>query len=425
MEKKTIGRFISALRKANGMTQKELGEKLFVSDKTVSRWERDECMPELSLIPSIAELFGITTDELLRGERNNPNILENSEYIERQKAKSDKQFKLMIHNQQKKYKNFTLISVGVTILGLLVATITNLTFSEGLLAFCLATAFFVASEICQICFAVNARLIEDEDDVLYNNKIKDANSKVIKTVVVVSVINIAMFAFCLPIVILIYDAKSGLDYQNWLGFGLLFVALALVVIYIVYILFVSRILQKKGLIIFNKEKAQCSTLNFILLKKTLVISLSIALILGIGYIILDNIGINGLAEKVTFDNCNDFENFIVREYDDKQEYLNQLYYDYNYNYESHLVVISADEKIVFEDSYTPDSLEDIMDSLNGNLPVKVITYQAHYDAWVTFNNVEDVFCFLLIFDFILAAVFYNIKIIKIYYFKNSKTSKHS
>ena len=55
MEKKTIGKFISALRKANGMTQKELGEKLFVSDKTVSRWECDECTPELFLIPSIAE----------------------------------------------------------------------------------------------------------------------------------------------------------------------------------------------------------------------------------------------------------------------------------------------------------------------------------------------------------------------------------
>ena len=68
MEKKTIGKFISALRKANGMTQKELGEKLFVSDKTVSRWECDECTPELSLIPSIAEIFGVTTDELLRGE---------------------------------------------------------------------------------------------------------------------------------------------------------------------------------------------------------------------------------------------------------------------------------------------------------------------------------------------------------------------
>ena len=90
MEKKTIGKFISALRKANGMTQKELGEKLFVSDKTVSRWECDECTPELSLIPSIAEIFGITIDELLRGERNNPDRMgESEDAVSRQKAKSD------------------------------------------------------------------------------------------------------------------------------------------------------------------------------------------------------------------------------------------------------------------------------------------------------------------------------------------------
>ena len=97
MEKKTIGKFISALRRANGMTQKELGEKLFVSDKTVSRWECDECTPELSLIPSIAEIFGITTDELLRGERNNPDREAATEDVaSKQKAKSDKQFKLML-----------------------------------------------------------------------------------------------------------------------------------------------------------------------------------------------------------------------------------------------------------------------------------------------------------------------------------------
>lgn len=52
------------------MTQKELGDRILVSDKTVSRWERDENTPDLSLIPMIADIFGITSDELLRGERN-------------------------------------------------------------------------------------------------------------------------------------------------------------------------------------------------------------------------------------------------------------------------------------------------------------------------------------------------------------------
>ena len=72
MGKRTIGGFMAALRKANGMTQKELADRLNVSDKTVSRWERDEGTPDLSLIPVIAEIFEVTCDELLRGERKSP-----------------------------------------------------------------------------------------------------------------------------------------------------------------------------------------------------------------------------------------------------------------------------------------------------------------------------------------------------------------
>ena len=74
MEKKTIGGFIAVLRKANGMTQKDLAEKLNVSDKSVSRWERDDGAPDLSLIPVIAEVFGVTCDELLKGERQSPEM---------------------------------------------------------------------------------------------------------------------------------------------------------------------------------------------------------------------------------------------------------------------------------------------------------------------------------------------------------------
>ena len=69
MERKTIGSFIAVLRKAQGMTQRQLAEKLNVSDKTVSRWERDEGCPDLSLIPVLAEIFSVSCDELLRGER--------------------------------------------------------------------------------------------------------------------------------------------------------------------------------------------------------------------------------------------------------------------------------------------------------------------------------------------------------------------
>ena len=66
MEAKTFGSFLAALRKAHGMTQKELAERLHISDKTVSRWEREEGTPDLALIPVLAEIFGVSCDELLR-----------------------------------------------------------------------------------------------------------------------------------------------------------------------------------------------------------------------------------------------------------------------------------------------------------------------------------------------------------------------
>ena len=69
MDKRTMGSFIAALRRSKGMTQRELAQLLHVSDKTVSRWETGESAPDLALIPAIAEIFGVTCDELLRGER--------------------------------------------------------------------------------------------------------------------------------------------------------------------------------------------------------------------------------------------------------------------------------------------------------------------------------------------------------------------
>lgn len=69
MEKKTMGFFMAALRKANGLTQQQVADKLNVSDKTVSKWECNEGYPEISMLPVIAELYSVSVDELLHGEK--------------------------------------------------------------------------------------------------------------------------------------------------------------------------------------------------------------------------------------------------------------------------------------------------------------------------------------------------------------------
>ena len=60
-----IGRKISELRREQSMTQMELADKLGISFQAVSNWERGNTMPDISKLPELAEIFHVTTDELL------------------------------------------------------------------------------------------------------------------------------------------------------------------------------------------------------------------------------------------------------------------------------------------------------------------------------------------------------------------------
>ena len=66
MKKQTLGMMISSLRKEKGMTQLQLAERMGVTDKAVSKWERDLSAPDVNTIPKLAETFGITVDELMQ-----------------------------------------------------------------------------------------------------------------------------------------------------------------------------------------------------------------------------------------------------------------------------------------------------------------------------------------------------------------------
>ena len=65
MDQQTMGARIAALRKDKGMTQLELARQMNVTDKAVSKWERDKAAPDIHSIPKLAELLGITANELL------------------------------------------------------------------------------------------------------------------------------------------------------------------------------------------------------------------------------------------------------------------------------------------------------------------------------------------------------------------------
>ena len=69
MDQIKIGKFIGKVRKEKDMTQRELADALFISDKTVSKWECGKGLPEVSLMMPLCDALDITVNDLLTGER--------------------------------------------------------------------------------------------------------------------------------------------------------------------------------------------------------------------------------------------------------------------------------------------------------------------------------------------------------------------
>lgn len=68
MDSKQIGALLWRLRKEKDMTQQELADRLHVSPQAVSKWERGNGVPDVSLLPRLTEIFGVSLERLLRGD---------------------------------------------------------------------------------------------------------------------------------------------------------------------------------------------------------------------------------------------------------------------------------------------------------------------------------------------------------------------
>ncbi len=73
MSNKTIGEMISSLRKEKNMTQNDLAEKMNVTDKAVSKWERNLSCPDVNSIPKLAEILDVSVEELLNAQTKQDN----------------------------------------------------------------------------------------------------------------------------------------------------------------------------------------------------------------------------------------------------------------------------------------------------------------------------------------------------------------
>lgn len=108
MDQVKIGSFIKAVRKEKGLTQHEVAEMLFISDKTVSKWETGNGMPDVTLMLPLCNILGISVNELLSGEK-----LNSDQYY---KKAEENILTLMDERKREKKKLILSILVGLTVM---------------------------------------------------------------------------------------------------------------------------------------------------------------------------------------------------------------------------------------------------------------------------------------------------------------------
>ena len=251
MEKKSMGSFLTALRKTSGLTQKQLAEKLNVSDKAVSRWERDECAPDLSLIPVLAEIYGVTSDEILRGQRTDPEKL----YHGGDRAKAQKQRNRILKSTKTKFICRSLATVALAVVGVLLAYILNTEFSKANAGFLVGCIFFVAAAVSQTLFLITgfASISEEEwqDAPVENCK----GFMLLASQWCLGSIMIAI-AFCIPLA-----GKSNVSFYDCVLSGIQWV-LAITVAWLIISLTVVFCIRKRGIVDLklpiNRLRHRCS-----------------------------------------------------------------------------------------------------------------------------------------------------------------------
>ncbi len=304
MEMKTIGGFIAALRKANGMTQKDLAEKLNVSDKTVSRWERDDGAPDLALIPVIAEIFDVTCDELLRGERKSPTEREEMTGDSEPAPKAEKQRNRLLKSALLQYKNRTCIAMGISVTGMISALICNLAFFKALLGFFLGAIFFAASIVCQAIF-INKAFFSVEDAGLDSNVLSGYKRKVIALAEKSIGITILFIGFTFPLILV--DAYMGLGSDSLLIWGSIG-AFAFLIVYSIVLYFLNAAFLQKGVYGLSEKETAIYYRNHKLKRTCAVILVILLAVTSISHYFSTSIwGPFSIMKGTTFE---DYESFV-------------------------------------------------------------------------------------------------------------------
>lgn len=430
MEKKTIGSFISALRKANGMTQKNLAEMLNVSDKTVSRWERDESAPDLSLIPVIAEIFGITSDELLRGERKPQNDIQ-----EKTDTKREKQLQWIAESNKTKFTVKSVISIGISVIGIIAAMIANFGFTSGTVGFFICCVFIVASVICETAFTIlafSSVKTQDYEEETANICKRNFFKRACITFYIIAV----LFASTLPIIIWTGGkGYFGILLEDWLIFGLAFAAGTALICFILNIFIKNFAIKKEIFKINSNESEKIRRISSLTLRSLVALIVAVFITYSAQFAIHEVLTPLFFAEGTVFESYDAFKEFMetdmpdtsyvemtvnesqtaaIPNYEDIDDEI--TYYD---DYGNEISEEEALTEYIYDDDghllckyiYRNQSVYSIKynDDSKDRLPITVYTYEQFYEGRGVVETFDTLFIAAYIAELALAAAIYIFK----------------
>ncbi|MBE5967891.1 MAG: helix-turn-helix transcriptional regulator, partial [Lachnospiraceae bacterium] len=129
MGNEKMARFICDLRKSKNLTQRQLADQLHVTDKAVSKWERGLSCPDISLLPALSDILGVTTRELLNGEKAIESAPETETIVKKTLAYADTAAKSQL---RKSRFAFALVVSAISLIAIIICIICNYAIEGGL-----------------------------------------------------------------------------------------------------------------------------------------------------------------------------------------------------------------------------------------------------------------------------------------------------
>ena len=421
MEKQTMGSFIAALRRASGMTQRELAERLNVSDKAVSRWERDESAPDLTLIPVIADLFGITADELLRGRRN-PSLegegVANDRKQEREREMSEKSVRALAKRKLERLRWFSLIAAGIGSAGLVVALICDSVFFASKLGFFLSFLFYIPAAIMEI---IALAAFFSSMEVIATSFIAASEERGREFTAPFRVSGYrwctAVFTLLGGLVGMILPLAEAPPYRGGyiapLGNTLCLAALGAVIVYLLCRWMVRRILVNSRLLPTPAPLTQSDIARRKLLKRMALILGAAFALNAIGLCIFNNLPVSTFAKAKVFGDYDSFVEYMelgqFREQGFSEEYIAQLQEEME-DYPDYSVLLDEQGEELCRYRQSPYTtvvqIKHSFDKSADGLPVYVYTDRAMGVAWDIRDTVNIAVLLLCGVETVICGVVY-------------------